>query len=274
MANEVIFDFPTALGTLSTFRIFARDGSTVYLGSGTTMSAVSGVSDATFGASAGSSGVVALTALSTSTPTSTGRYRGTWPAALTTAGDYLIEAYASTPVPGQGVAILECYWDGTRVWPARDLVQSELADGGRVDLILDATATELTLNELSSAVGIGFTGLSGEIQTVDGKVDTINTATAATNTTLGAAGAGLTGIPKTGYKLSSDGLDSISTTGPNGKATNFRQMIVQLYRRFFGKTVKDATTIKTHRDDGTTEATTQTWSSVGDTDTVGEATDA
>lgn len=42
-----------------------------------------------------------------------------------------------------------------------------------------------------------------------GLIDTVDTVADGIATTLGAAGAGLTGIPKTGYKLASDGIDLI-----------------------------------------------------------------
>ena len=54
-------------------------------------------------------------------------------------------------------------------------------------------------------------------------------------------------------------------TGPVG-------YIFQLWRRFFKKTVKDATTIKNYADNGTTVVTSQTYSSVAGTDTIGSAT--
>lgn len=40
---------------------------------------------------------------------------------------------------------------------------------------------------------------------------------------------------KTGYKLASDGLDSVATTEPAGVAIDFREMMVQVWRRFLRK---------------------------------------
>lgn len=67
---------------------------------------------------------------------------------------------------------------------------------------------------------------------------------------------------KLGFKLASDGLDSISTAAPTGTASNFREMLVQTWRRFFVKTVKDRTrqVIQTLGDDGTTVLTEQSYS--------------
>ena len=76
---------------------------------------------------------------------------------------------------------------------------------------------------------------------------------------------------KTGYKLASDGLDSISTTAPSGVASNFREMMVQVWRRFFRKTTKTSSQIKTYADDGTTVTTTQAISNDGTTQTQGAA---
>lgn len=77
---------------------------------------------------------------------------------------------------------------------------------------------------------------------------------------------------KTGYKLASDGLDSISTTAPAGVASNFREMLVQVWRRFFRQTTMTATQLKTYDDAGTGTLTTQTVSDDGTTQTQGAAT--
>lgn len=89
---------------------------------------------------------------------------------------------------------------------------------------------------------------------------------------IGTAGAGLTAIPKTGYKLAADGLDSISTTAPSGVASNFREMIVAVWRRFYKKATMTATQLKTYDDAGTGVLTTQTTADDGTTQTQGAAT--
>jgi len=76
---------------------------------------------------------------------------------------------------------------------------------------------------------------------------------------------------KTGYKLASNGLDSITTTGPAGVASNFREMVVQTWRRFFGKATMTSTALVTYDDAGTTAATTQTLSDDSTTQTQGKA---
>ncbi len=103
------------------------------------------------------------------------------------------------------------------------------------------------------------------LQTVDDNVDAILLDTAE----IGAAGAGLSAIPKTGFKLASDGLDSISTTAPSGVASNFREMVVQTWRRFFKKSTLTSTQLKTYADDGSTVLTTQTVSDDLTTETMG-----
>ena len=72
--------------------------------------------------------------------------------------------------------------------------------------------------------------------------------------------------------LSSDGLDSISTAEPTGLASNFREQMVQLWRRFFGKTTLSSTQILNYQADGTTVATSQTISETSALQTQGEAT--
>lgn len=77
---------------------------------------------------------------------------------------------------------------------------------------------------------------------------------------------------KTGYALSPAGLDAISTAAPAGVATNFREMLVQLWRRFFRKSTLTGTQLKTYADDGATVLTTQPVSDDGTTQTQGSVT--
>jgi hypothetical protein len=82
---------------------------------------------------------------------------------------------------------------------------------------------------------------------------------------------------KVGYKLASDGLDSIPSADPGGMAgiTSIPKMIVALFRRLAGggKVVKDSTTsdIKTYSDVGAVN-TTSTFSSTATVDTINKAT--
>lgn len=71
--------------------------------------------------------------------------------------------------------------------------------------------------------------------------------------------------------VASDGLDSVSITAPSGVASNFREMIVQVWRRFFKKATQTDSQIKTYADDGSTVVTTQTVSDDGTTETQGAA---
>lgn len=87
----------------------------------------------------------------------------------------------------------------------------------------------------------------------------------------GTSGVVVAAASKTGYGLASDGLDSISTTAPSGAATNFRQMVVQVWRRFFKKATLTSTQLKTFADDGTTVVTTQAVTNTGGTETIGNA---
>jgi hypothetical protein len=76
---------------------------------------------------------------------------------------------------------------------------------------------------------------------------------------------------KTAYKLAADGLDTITATAPTGVATNFREMMVQIWRRFFKKAVRNATAIETYADDGTTVLTEQPISDAEGVETQGAA---
>lgn len=75
---------------------------------------------------------------------------------------------------------------------------------------------------------------------------------------IGANGAGLTSVA-----LAPTGLDAISTAAPSGVAGNFREMVVQTWRRFFKKVRKTSSAITTYADNGTTVLTTQTISDDG-----------
>jgi hypothetical protein len=72
-------------------------------------------------------------------------------------------------------------------------------------------------------------------------------------------------INKTGFALAATGLDLITATDPGAVATTFPQMVVQVWRRFFKKSVKAVSglTIKTYADDNTTVRTTQTYTDDG-----------
>lgn len=77
---------------------------------------------------------------------------------------------------------------------------------------------------------------------------------------------------RVGYKLASDGLDAISIADPAGVATNFREMIVQLWRRFFKKQTMTAAQLKLYADNDSTVLVTQAVSDDGTTQTIGKAT--
>lgn len=83
---------------------------------------------------------------------------------------------------------------------------------------------------------------------------------------------------KTGFKLASDGLDSIVVTNPadgDPSTWTFPERVVMLCRRFFSRVVFNRSggsgTIKVYDDDETTQLTTQTTTETSDTQTVGES---
>lgn len=79
-------------------------------------------------------------------------------------------------------------------------------------------------------------------------------------------------VPGDAMVLSATGLDAIPTTAPAGVAADFREMIVQLWRRFFKKATQTATQIKTFADNGADVLTTQAIFDNGVTKTQGPAT--
>jgi hypothetical protein len=72
--------------------------------------------------------------------------------------------------------------------------------------------------------------------------------------------------------LTPTGLDNILTTEPDGVASDFREMMVQIWRRFFKKTTKDTGNkkIKTYTD-GDAVNTTQDYTIIADVDTIEDA---
>lgn len=116
-----------------------------------------------------------------------------------------------------------------------------------------------------SGKGLQATGGSAEIDgditgSLSGSVGSVTSAVTAGTVT-----------DKAGYALASDGLDSISVTAPAGVASDFREMLVQLWRRFFRKSTMTASELKTYADNGTDVLTTQTVSEDGTTQTQGAA---
>ena len=76
---------------------------------------------------------------------------------------------------------------------------------------------------------------------------------------------------KTGYKLASDGLDTIARTQSTGEPNNwnFRQRVNWLVARFYNEATKTSTTL-TVKDSNGTAITAQTVSDDGSTQTVGK----
>lgn len=81
---------------------------------------------------------------------------------------------------------------------------------GYIDTEIGTIITQTTAASIRSAVGLASANL-------DTQISALATASALASlvTTVGVAGAGLTGIPKTGYKLASDGLDLIIPDDPS-----------------------------------------------------------
>lgn len=79
-------------------------------------------------------------------------------------------------------------------------------------------------------------------------------------------------IEPDGVKLASDGLNDISVTEPTGVASTFREMIIQLWMRFFNKIDKDSSQIQLYEDDEITVSTTQTHTDANGVVTVNKAT--
>jgi len=82
---------------------------------------------------------------------------------------------------------------------------------------------------------------------------------------------GFKAITKTGYSLAATGLDAIATTEPTTVATTWPGMVVQIFRRLFGKVTQTSTQLKTYHTEGETIVTTLALSDESGTLTQGEA---
>lgn len=94
--------------------------------------------------------------------------------------------------------------------------------------------------------------------------------------TMSISGAGLVSVDKTGYKLASDGLDTIAATDPasGDPATwTFAQRIKMLCNRFYNKFVHNTNTgqAQGYADNGTTVLTTQSWTTSSGVETQSES---
>jgi hypothetical protein len=66
-------------------------------------------------------------------------------------------------------------------------------------------------------------------------------------------------------------LESISTSEPSGRASNFREMLVQLYMRFFNKVDRTTTEIRVYDESSSSVITTQSHTNVSNVTTVDKA---
>jgi hypothetical protein len=156
------------------------------------------------------------------------------------------------------------------------------ATGAGTTLNLDAYGN-VTLSD-ASLTGAKY-GTGAVAQTVDvnavlgtpaGASVSVDIAALKTDTAAILADTGTDGVvvasgSKTGYKLASDGLDSVSTAAPSGVPTDFREMMVMVYRRFFKKVTMTSTVLSTYADDGSTVLTEQDLSDPGSLRTTGAA---
>ncbi|MGH8743381.1 MAG: hypothetical protein ACREUY_03795, partial [Burkholderiales bacterium] len=170
------------------------------------------------------------------------------------------------------------------------ITAAKIADGaidaatfaaGAIDAAAIATDAFGALELAAGAASEIATAVRTELTTELGRIDVATSSRMATYTqptgflaaTFPTTVASTTNIAAaSGVALSSTGLDAIVATTPTGVASTFATKLMQLWARFFGRVTKDSDEIKTYRSDGTTVATTQTYTSSGDDDDVGGAT--
>lgn len=144
----------------------------------------------------------------------------------------------------------------------------------------DSAATEAKqdtmqtdINAILVDTGTTIPAQISSLNDFDPAADTVAHVTLVDTTTINTDMRGTDGAntTKTGYSLASDGLDSISITEPSGVASNFREMVVQVWRRLFKRSRMTPTTLVTYKDDNTTVVTTQTLAETDDEQIQGPA---
>jgi hypothetical protein len=178
-------------------------------------------------------------------------------------GDHLT-ALPASPVSGTVQINATTGWGGAALptsFAVSDKTGFKLASDGL------AQVTAWTVNFTGSLSG-NVGGIAGTIQTFDGLNTSLSSVHGAASW---ATATSVTVSDKTGFILATTGLDSVAITAPTGPATNFREMLVQVWRRFFKKATKTSTQLITYADNGTTVVTTQTVSDDGTTETQGDA---
>lgn len=190
---------------------------------------------------------------------------------ITTVKDMLVVGYSPTLglpsiAPGLSGGLLVGNGTGTVVLTSGGSTYSVNAAGANL-----ATATALATAQSSIDAVATTTQLAASSAALLTNVNLAIATSAAILDDTGTNGVVVAAGSKTGYGLAANGLDSISTTAPTGVASNFREMVVQTWRRFFKPTSLTSTQLKTYADDGTTPLTTQPVTNSGGTETVGNA---
>lgn len=204
----------------------------------------------------------------TETPAASGLYLGT-PTAIVS-GDFVIVSDSdASKVIGQGPyqpevslkddAITSAKYDESTAFPVKS------ADAGSTQIARTGADAD-TLETISDEIA----ALEDFDPDNDAVANVTLVDTTTTNTDMrGTDGANTT---KTGFSLASDGLDSVSIVEPSGVASNFREMVVQTWRRFFKRSKMTANSVVTYKDDNTTVATTQTLAETDDDQIMGAST--
>lgn len=162
-------------------------------------------------------------------------------------------------VPGTGM--LSVYvWGGSEIRvPATD------ASGGA----LGTLANQQTIaGYLDTEIAAILAAVDTEIAAIKDKTDNLPASPAAVGSAMTLANGAITTA-----SIADGAITDAKFTVPtvSGVATGILGMIVQTFRRFFGKTTLTTSQLKTFADDGSTVVTTQTVSDDGTTQTQGAA---
>jgi hypothetical protein len=216
-------------------------------------------------------GLVTITEAVLATGERTGLYKGDFPAASTLGKFGVRVRNTPSPTPASAViAVGTIDWNGSRevAYPA-NLEQLGINASGHVSRVtLVDVCTENT--DMRGTDG-AYTGTPPSESAISSQVAS-DLATAHGDGSWETA-TSVTVSDKTGFKLASDGLDSISTDAPSTSIASwtFRERLVMMFRRAFGKVTMTSDELKTYASDGTTVLSTQPLTDDNTTQTQGEA---
>jgi hypothetical protein len=165
----------------------------------------------------------------------------------------------------------EAFFDGTGYAGTGNVIPTVTAVTTVNGLAANVITAAATAADFTTEIQTGL-ATAASLATTDGKVDTINTATAAILADTGTDGVVVAAASKTGYALSATGSAALTEAyAADGAAPTLNQMLYQIWSMLSEKAVA-STTVTCKKLDGTTTAMTFTLDSATDPTSITRAT--